>query len=292
MNEKMADARRHYEGVPIPAELSAQVNRSIQKSRRKRAGQRRRVRAACLAAVFCCTFLLTISLDPVTARALEPIPILGGLVRVVTGQTYHAEDRSKVIDVNRPELVSEGEDDALAERINKEIEARIDALVAEAEQRAAETYQAWDETRTDEDEFFLPVDVSVDYEVKCSTEDTLSFVLYESEVRANSYTEVYAYNLDLASGRELTLRDLLGSEWKSIANRAVKIGIYQRSQIEGNVYYNMEEFGTEFESIRDDQPFYINEAGNPVLMFAKYEIAPGYMGMQEFEIELQSVAEE
>lgn len=291
MNEKLAEARRRYENVPVPAELSAQVNCSIQKSRRKRAGQRRRVRAACLVAGCCCAFLLTISLDPVTAQALEPIPILGGLIRVVTGQTYHAEDQSKVIDVNRPELVSDGEDAALAERINGEIEARIDALVAKAEQRAAETYQAWNETRTDGDEFFLPVNVTVDYEVKYSSGDLLSFVLYESEVRASSYTEVYVYNLDLASGRELTLRDLLGSEWKSIANQAVKIGIYQRSQIEGNVYYNMEEFGTEFESIRDDQPFYINEAGNPVLMFAKYEIAPGYMGEQEFEIELQSVEE-
>ena len=113
-------------------------------------------------------------------------------------------------------------------------------------------------------------------------------MLYESEVRASSYTAVYTYNLDLTNGKELTLRDLLGPEWKSIANQAVKIGIYQRSKIEGNVYFNMEEFGTEFESIEDDQPFYINEAGNPVLMFEKYEIAPGYMGEQEFEIQLQT----
>ena len=33
----------------------------------------------------------------------------------------------------------------------------------------------------------------------------------------------------------------------------------------------------------DDQRFYINEAGNPVLIFEKYEIAPGYMGQPEFE---------
>ena len=39
-----------------------------------------------------------------------------------------------------------------------------------------------------------------------------------------------------------------------------------------------------FQSIADDQPFYINEAGNPVVVFAKYEIAPGSMGQQEFEI--------
>ena len=39
-----------------------------------------------------------------------------------------------------------------------------------------------------------------------------------------------------------------------------------------------------FESIEEDQDFYINEAGNPVLIFEKYEIAPGYMGQPEFEV--------
>ena len=39
-----------------------------------------------------------------------------------------------------------------------------------------------------------------------------------------------------------------------------------------------------FTSIADDQRFYINEAGNPVLIFEKYEIAPGYMGQPEFEV--------
>ena len=30
--------------------------------------------------------------------------------------------------------------------------------------------------------------------------------------------------------------------------------------------------------------FYINEAGNPVVVFQKYEIAPGSSGVLEFEI--------
>ena len=39
-----------------------------------------------------------------------------------------------------------------------------------------------------------------------------------------------------------------------------------------------------FQSIAADQKFYINAGGNPVVIFEKYEIAPGYMGQQEFEI--------
>ena len=40
-------------------------------------------------------------------------------------------------------------------------------------------------------------------------------------------------------------------------------------------------------AIRPDQPFYINHAGNPVIVFEKYEIAPGYMGAPEFEVRAQ-----
>ena len=37
-----------------------------------------------------------------------------------------------------------------------------------------------------------------------------------------------------------------------------------------------------------DTPFYINEKGNPVVVFEKYEIAPGALGRPEFEIERQT----
>ena len=39
-----------------------------------------------------------------------------------------------------------------------------------------------------------------------------------------------------------------------------------------------------FQGIKPDQSFFINDRGNPVIVFEKYEIAPGSMGIQEFEI--------
>ncbi len=291
MNEAMEQARKRYEEVPVPAELNARVNLAVQRGR-KREQSRRRGRNALLSLASCAAaFVLMVHVSPSFAQALEPIPILGSLVRVVTGWEYHQADEQSVIDVRTPELQSTGNSE-LEDRMNVEIQKRVDAMVQEAERRGQEEYQAWLDTRTEEDEFFVPVTIDVDYEVKCSTERILSFVLYVTETRANAYTESYPYNLDLSTGRDLTLKDLLGSRWKEIANRTVKIGIYQRSQVEGNVFFTEEEFGTAFTSIADDQPFYINEAGNPVLVFAKYEIAPGYMGQQEFEIDLQDVTEE
>ena len=41
-----------------------------------------------------------------------------------------------------------------------------------------------------------------------------------------------------------------------------------------------------FTSISEDQLFYLNENGEPVVVFEKYAIAPGYMGMPEFTVPL------
>ena len=39
-----------------------------------------------------------------------------------------------------------------------------------------------------------------------------------------------------------------------------------------------------FDGVDEETKFYLNEQGNPVVCFAKYEVGPGYMGVQEFEI--------
>ena len=89
----------------------------------------------------------------------------------------------------------------------------------------------------------------------------------------------------LQAGRELTLRDMLGPDYKELANEAVRAGIAaQEAESPDNIYFHGEEGVEGFTSIADDQRFYINEAGNPVLIFEKYEIAPGYMGQPEFEV--------
>lgn len=78
---------------------------------------------------------------------------------------------------------------------------------------------------------------------------------------------------------------MLGPDYKELANEAVRAGIAaQEAESPDNIYFHGEEGVEGFTSIADDQRFYINEAGNQVLIFEKYEIAPGYMGQPEFEV--------
>ena len=40
-----------------------------------------------------------------------------------------------------------------------------------------------------------------------------------------------------------------------------------------------------WEGIKEDQNFYLDGDGNLVVVFDEYEVAPGYMGAQEFTVQ-------
>ena len=77
-------------------------------------------------------------------------------------------------------------------------------------------------------------------------------------------------------------------------SKKVFVGVYDNNKkiIDDQIISQMKEridkedanYFDEFKGIEEDQSFYINEKGNPVIVFNKYDIAPGFMGMQYFEI--------
>lgn len=282
MNEKWSGARARYEAAPVPEELNFAVAAAVRAGGRER--KRRRVvrRSLATLASCCACFVLLVNVSPVFARAVYEMPVLGSLARVVTVTQYAIEDKDHLIDVRLPALENTGNTD-LEQRINLEIQTRINGVLAEAEDRARQTREAYMATGGVEEDF-IPIIISVDYEIKCQNERCLSFILTKTETIASAYTEIYCYNIDLETGKELTLQDVLGPGYREIANAAVRTEIDRRIREEGADYFDGTDGVEGFQSVTDGQLFYINEGGNPVVLFEKYEIAPGYMGTQEFEI--------
>ena len=282
MNEKWSGARARYEAAPVPEELNFAVAAAVRAGGRER--KRRRVvrRSLATLASCCACFVLLVNVSPVFARAVYEMPVLGSLARVVTVTQYAIEDKDHLIDVRLPALENTGNTD-LEQRINLEIQTRINGVLAEAEDRARQTREAYVATGGAEEDF-IPIIISVDYEIKCQNERCLSFILTKTETIASAYTEIYCYNIDLETGKELTLQDVLGPGYREIANAAVRTEIDRRIREEGAGYFDGTDGVEGFQSVTDGQLFYINGAGNPVVLFEKYEIAPGYMGTQEFEI--------
>ena len=81
----------------------------------------------------------------------------------------------------------------------------------------------------------------------------------------------------------VTLKDLLGDDYIQQADESIKKQMEERAAAENISFLSPEEGG--FTGITAETPFYINESGNPVIVFEKYEIAPGSAGEIYFEIE-------
>lgn len=282
MNEKFQDAKIRYQSADIPPELDFAVASALREGERRRRRRRWQSRTLASLAACCASFVLLVNASPAFASAVYQVPVLGDLARVVTVTEYSIADGERLIDVRLPAVEDTGNTD-LEQRINTEIQTRIDAILDEAQARAEETKAAFVATGGDPDEF-IPVTINVDYQVKCQNGQYLSFVILKTETKASAYTELFCYNIDLETGKELTLQDMLGPDYREIANRVITEEIARRSQDPDNVYFDGTNGVEGFQSITADQRFYINENGNPVVIFEKYEIAPGYMGQQEFEI--------
>lgn len=230
--------------------------------------------AAC--AVFCFTAGLNIS--PTFATDMQANPLLGGISRVLTFRSYEISDGDKTISTEIPQV------DGAEEGYSKEVNEQIQKIVADYEAKAAADIEAYKEaflaTGGTEEEFQAKnIKVNVDYEVKSETEGTLSLVLTGYEDWSASTVETEYYNINLKDNSKITLEDLLGEDYINIANESIKAQI---TADDSGLFFDEEMGG--FATITPETNFYINEAGNPVIVFQKYEIAAGAAGMPEFEI--------
>lgn len=271
----------------------------------------RNIGVAAAAVLLCMT--VGVNTNEVLAKELGQLPVIGSLVRVLTITSYHEEDGSHDITVNVPEIEVEkpegtaaaeedggtgGMSDAdIEEAVNAQIQEIVDAHVAQAKEKFAEYKDAFFATGGTEEEWGdRTMDINVDYEVKYQEGSVLSLVLTTSEVWVAAQELRYYYNIDVAQNRELTLKDLLGEDYVNIANESIIRQMNERAAADENlVYWGVTENESSidgFVTVDENTDFYINADGNPVVCFGEYEVAPGFMGIQEFEIEKSGTGQE
>ena len=279
-------AKNVYESIKIPEELNSTVNETINRKYvgKKSSFWKRRniisgVLTTCLAMSFLFVFL--VNTNKSFAVSVSTIPVVNQIAKLVTVQNLIEEDDTKLVKANIPAIQNTGNTD-LEKRINYEIMEKMNEVLEEANKRAKEYKDAVIETGGTEEDYH-PILINIDYEMKYSGDDLVSFLINKCETLASAYTEQFIYNVDLETGKELNLRDVLGDNYKQIIDNEVCKQIEERKKNPDNIYFEKGEGG--FEGIEDEyQNFYINENRKVVVVYSKYEIAPGYMGIQEFEI--------
>ena len=309
--KEMKEAKKLYETVAIPAELEQMVEATLrshhvvipQKAvfdrnyKRRVYGSNRNTAAwsGMAAGVAFGALVIGLNTNSVFASAMQQNALLGPVAKVLTFRTYEEKDSDKAVYEKVPGVSIDEADvkeTQLAQAVNQKIQEQCDAYVKDAITRVQDYKEAFLETGGTEAEFEQKnIQIRVDYEVLSQTADSVSFVVRGTESWVSAYAITEYYNLDLNSLKDITLKDLLGENYISIINDSIRAQIKEREAQDDSADFFSEEEGG-FQGIDDTAKFYINADGNPVVVFDKYTIAPGYMGQVEFEIRSDSTSEQ
>lgn len=290
---KLEEMKERYDAVPIPEELHVRIQQEITESRRRQAkksgaGQKYRLKRAvrgmeAAAAAICILFTAALNTSSTFAMEAAQLPVVGGLARILTFRSYETEKDDIAVAVEIPTIEMIAENTGITvDKINQEILAQCNRYAEEAVTRAEEYRTAFLETGgTPEEWAEHNIKITVGYEIKQQNSDYLSFVVRGTENWTSAYNESRYYNLDLNTGKMVTLEDMLGGDYIALADKSIREQIAER-QNGGETFFTAEEGG--FTGISENAKFYINNNNRPVIVFEKYEIAPGASGEIEFEI--------
>ncbi|MDE5696737.1 MAG: RsiV family protein [Lachnospiraceae bacterium] len=287
LEKELQALRSEYEKQQMTEEQVEQLHQKVREAKKMNQNKEKQTGvikfAAAAAAVVVGVFIILPNTSGTIAHAMEQIPILGQLVKVVTFRDYEYEGERNMADIEVPEMKPEEqiEDSALQENIdrttaeiNAEIQSITDNLIAEFERNLDEEmgYQ----------------DVVVTSEVLATTPDyfTLKLICYQGA--GSGYQWNYYYTIDLNTGERLQLKDIFkeGADYITPISENIKQQMQEQMDADENVYYwlndEIEEWN--FKAITDETSFYLNEKDNVVIGFNEGDVAPMYMGTVEFEI--------
>ncbi|MFZ7103774.1 MAG: DUF3298 domain-containing protein [Peptococcaceae bacterium] len=289
-HKKLDDLQKEYLETPIPEELDFLVRKTLSdnvvKPQKKRVYQRIRAVAASIAV---CIVLFTVGINssPVFALTLSKIPALEGIIKVLTFREYTVNEHHFNADIKIPSI--QGLE-------NKELEISLnEKYLTENKKLYEEFMAAMEELKKSDREGHLGVESG--YIVKTDTDKILSIARYVVNTVGSSSTVMKYDTIDKQREVLITLPSLFkdGSYVEIISEEIKKQMLAQHQADENKIYWvrGIElDFSFEpFDKISAEQNFYINSEGKLVVSFDKYEIAPGYMGILEFEIPTEILAD-
>lgn len=270
--EPMEMWKEEYDQIPVPQEARDRIEAGIMRARleKKRSDRMKNMkRTGVTAAALVLTFGIAVNASPVVAQAMDGIPVIGSIARVVTIRNFsESTDNGMMADISVPQI-----DGNVA--ANAEMDAYAKELIARYEKEVV--------AQLGQEEGHYALESS--YEVVSDNDKYVSIRINTVETMASGAEFVKIFTVDKATGQTVSLKDYLNSPEKLEAvSQNIKDQIAaQMADDEGKVYFTEGEPGG-FTGLTGDENFYLNEAGELVIVFGEYEVAPGYMGTVSFTI--------
>lgn len=270
--EPMEMWKEEYDQIPVPQEARDKIEAGIMRARleKKRSDRMKNMkRTGVTAAALVLTFGIAVNASPVVAQAMDGIPVIGSIARVVTIRNYNeSTDNGMMADISVPQI-----DGNVA--ANAEMDAYAKELIARYEKEVV--------AQLGQEEGHYALESS--YEVVSDNDKYVSIRINTVETMASGAEFVKIFTVDKATGETVSLKDYLNSPEKleAVSQNIKDQMAAQMAEDEGKVYFTEGEVGG-FTGLTGDENFYLNEAGELVIVFGEYEVAPGYMGTVSFTI--------
>lgn len=266
--EKINRLKNEYENIEIPKDLEYCINKIHSN---KRTGLFLG-RTGIAAVIFLGVFVSSINLSPSFAESLSGIPVVNSVVRFLNIKTYIIKEDNMEAEINIPHISGIG-DEEIEDKLNK---------------------QFIQEGQKEYDDFIKEINdnghkmIKTSYEVKTDNEDIFSVIYTKFETSASSDIRYKTYTIDKKYKSVVSLKSLFNNEkYIEIISDYIKNEMHRQMESDESLAYFINDIDfpeNNFEKIKADQTFYINKDGKLVILFNKYEVAPGYMGTPEFEI--------
>lgn len=270
--EPMEMWKEEYDQIPVPQEARDRIEAGIMRARleKKRSDRMKNMkRTGVTAAALVLTFGIAVNASPVVAQAMDGIPVIGSIARVVTIRNYNeSTDNGMMADISVPQI-----DGNVA--ANAEMDAYAKELIARYEKEVV--------AQLGQEEGHYALESS--YEVVSDNDKYVSIRINTVETMASGAEFVKIFTVDKATGETVSLKDYLNSPEKleAVSQNIKDQMAAQMAEDEGKVYFTEGEVGG-LTGLTGDENFYLNEAGELVIVFGEYEVAPGYMGTVSFTI--------
>ena len=259
-NQFFDDLKKEYNNINASEEFIMKMNKQIKKENTKR-----KIRVSTTAAAaFIVLAGVTLNSSPALAYALSDVPVISSIVNVVTFGKYTVKDDGYELDINTPKI------EGLS---NKDLEENLNNTFNEQADTVKELFQKnVDELKAEFGDETVHMDIEFNYDVKTNNDDILALDVYTFYASGSSNSVHNYYTINKKTGELYTLKGMFkdGADYVTpITNSPEEC----------------------FQHIDPDQNFYINNDGNIVICFGKYEIAAGAQGTPEFVIPNEVVAD-
>lgn len=271
--EKLEALKSNYHEIPYPVDLKSKIEAIYQKQKQKKAHVNL-IRIGLSTAAVLTLFTIGVNTNQSFAAAMTKLPIIGPIVSVISFKFDEIDTDLVHANVEAPVITG---------LENKTLEAALNQKYYE-ESKAL--YEAFVSEMGEIENLGGHAGIDSGFEIKTDNDLLISIARYVVNTAASSSTTMTYETVDKEFGLLLTLPSLFVDDTYIDIISAYLIDVMKETMKNDSskVYWVLKEDFAPFESIKPNQNFYISDQNKLMISFDKYEVAPGYMGIVEFEI--------